>query len=342
MPYKKDEESNMPKVSVIVPVYNVEKYIGRCIESILAQTFTDFELILVDDGSPDKSGTICDEYAKIDSRVRVIHKENGGVSSARNKGLDEARGEWIVFVDSDDWVEEEYLSVFFVHDTRKDGLVLQGMIFDYDTYSKPIIFENRLIAGENFVKEVSACNIMRYGGPCCKLFNNSIIQASNIRFPLDYSYGEDTVFFYQYLVFVNEIRLSSKANYHYIQDSSVSLMRRVHPFSRLNKFVMEGAKYLSVIAVRHNDKNSLLLKNYIEVLYPLMVRSCLNSFRLGCSKSQIMADIQTANLSYGQLLNNHFEGAMWKVRRMMFRLPASISYILFWTINKFKNIFNDY
>ena len=99
----------MPKISVIVPVYNTEKYLNRCIDSILAQTFTDFELLLIDDGSTDCSGKICDEYAAKDSRVRVFHKENGGVSSARNMGLDNAQGEWITFVDSDDWVHEDFL-----------------------------------------------------------------------------------------------------------------------------------------------------------------------------------------------------------------------------------------
>lgn len=95
----------MPRLSVIVPVYKVEKYIYKCVDSILNQTFTDFELILVDDGSPDKCGEICDEYAKKDARVRVIHKENGGQSSARNRGLDIAKGEIIGFVDSDDDIE---------------------------------------------------------------------------------------------------------------------------------------------------------------------------------------------------------------------------------------------
>ena len=99
----------MPQISVIVPVYNAEKYLHRCIDSILAQTFSDFELLLIDDGSKDNSGRICDEYAAKDSRIRVFHKKNGGVSSARNMGLDNAKGDWITFVDSDDWVKQDYL-----------------------------------------------------------------------------------------------------------------------------------------------------------------------------------------------------------------------------------------
>lgn len=103
----------MPTVSVIVPVYKVEMYLPQCIDSILAQTFSDFELILVDDGSPDNCGKICDGYAKKDSRITVIHKENGGLSSARNSGIEwvfkNSNSEWISFIDSDDWVHPQYL-----------------------------------------------------------------------------------------------------------------------------------------------------------------------------------------------------------------------------------------
>ena len=98
-----------PKISVIIPVYNAESTLRRCVDSVLAQTFTDFECLLINDGSKDKSGEICDEYARKDSRVRVFHKENGGVSSARNVGLDNARCEWITFVDSDDYFQQGFL-----------------------------------------------------------------------------------------------------------------------------------------------------------------------------------------------------------------------------------------
>ena len=97
----------MPKLSVIVPVYNTEKYLRECIDSILAQTFTDFELILVNDGSTDGSGAICDEYAKQDERIRVIHQENGGITVARKSGVRVARGEYVTFVDSDDWIDKD-------------------------------------------------------------------------------------------------------------------------------------------------------------------------------------------------------------------------------------------
>lgn len=105
----------MPKISVIVPVYKVEPYIHRCVDSILGQTYSDFELILVDDGSPDNCGKICDEYAEKDSRVHVIHQENGGLSAARNAGIDwsfaNSDSQWLAFIDSDDWVHRDYLKL---------------------------------------------------------------------------------------------------------------------------------------------------------------------------------------------------------------------------------------
>ena len=105
----------MPEISVIVPVYNVEPYIHRCVNSILNQTFSDFELILVDDGSPDDCGRICDEYAGKDSRIHVIHQQNGGLSAARNAGIDwvfaNSDSQWLAFIDSDDWVHQDYLQI---------------------------------------------------------------------------------------------------------------------------------------------------------------------------------------------------------------------------------------
>ncbi len=101
------------KISVIVPVYNVERYLHRCIDSILAQTLKEFELILIDDGTPDRSGAICDEYAARDNRISVIHQANAGVSAARNAGLEVAEGTWATFIDSDDWVAPEYLETIY-------------------------------------------------------------------------------------------------------------------------------------------------------------------------------------------------------------------------------------
>lgn len=121
--------NQLPKVSVIIPVYNVEKYLIECLKSIVNQSYKNLEIILVDDGSPDNSGKICDEYATCDTRIKVIHKENGGVSCARNVGLDLASGEYICFVDPDDWLEYNALELCFTYllITKADLC-----FFDYD------------------------------------------------------------------------------------------------------------------------------------------------------------------------------------------------------------------
>lgn len=102
------------KISVIMPVYRVEEYVGKAIESILGQTFMDFEFLIVDDGTPDRSGEICDEYAKRDSRIQVIHKENGGAPSARNTAIDLAQGKYVYFLDSDDWAEKRCFRICMI------------------------------------------------------------------------------------------------------------------------------------------------------------------------------------------------------------------------------------
>lgn len=110
----------MSQISVIIPVYNVEKFLRRCLKSVINQTMSDLEIILVDDGSNDNSGEICDEYAKNDDRIIVIHKENGGLRSARNKGLDIATGEWITFVDSDDYIDTDMYEMLYSNAIEKE------------------------------------------------------------------------------------------------------------------------------------------------------------------------------------------------------------------------------
>lgn len=122
----------MPTISIIVPIYNVEQWLSRCIDSILSQSFMDFELILVDDGSPDRCGIICDEYAEKDKRIRVIHQKNAKLSAARNAGLDVAQGEWIAFVDSDDWLHKDYLKILLSGAVDDTDLVICSCQITYN------------------------------------------------------------------------------------------------------------------------------------------------------------------------------------------------------------------
>ncbi len=184
-----------PKVSVIVPVYNTEKYLRRCVDSILAQTFPDYELLLIDDGSKDTSGAICDEYAERDSRVRVFHKPNGGVSSARNIGLDNARGRYVTFVDSDDWVEREMLASMALCVAEGSGTVFCGTQ----------ILSGHKGVGFSFKKDEAFPSIEEYlarydirRNPWGILLERDLIERKHIRFNTELVAGEDTIFNMEY------------------------------------------------------------------------------------------------------------------------------------------------
>jgi glycosyltransferase involved in cell wall biosynthesis len=173
-----------PLISVVVPVYKVEQVLHYCIESILRQTYSNFELLLIDDGSPDKSGEICDEYAKKDKRVKVIHKKNEGVSIARNTGFDNAKGEYIVCVDSDDYVDERYLQDFIdVINEYPDAEMIWCGFTTVKDYEKNIIQNVRYDESENLVKtHLSKIMTLRQkwldASPCTKLYlkKSSIIK----------------------------------------------------------------------------------------------------------------------------------------------------------------------
>ncbi|MCM1312359.1 MAG: glycosyltransferase [Bacteroides sp.] len=202
----------MPKISVIVPVYNVEKYLHRCIDSILAQIFTDFELLLVDDGSTDGSGSICDEYAKKDSRVRVFHKANGGVSSARNMGLDHARGEWITFVDSDDWLADSF-SFSMIDDDDEDLIV-----FSYeDTHEDRISYniEEGCWKTAAEIREFMRQNINSFMMKCpwAKFYKRKLI--GNLRFDTNMRVSEDNLFVLNYLSKIQSCKVYEDLMYIY-------------------------------------------------------------------------------------------------------------------------------
>ena len=165
----------MPLVSVIVPVYKAEKYLHKCVDSLLAQTMTDFEVLLINDGSPDRSGAICDEYAAKDSRIRVFHKENGGVSSARNLGILESQGKYITFVDSDDWLSPCYLADFELDivSNFSNFIIIQG-IRQFDPYKRLYIelfsYKNELLDLKKDSDLVDYNLLLRNGCPVAKIF----------------------------------------------------------------------------------------------------------------------------------------------------------------------------
>lgn len=219
-----------PLISIVIPVYKVEKYVGKCIESVIAQTFDDWELLLIDDGSPDSSGDICDHYAETDHRIRVFHIPNGGVSAARNLGIDNARGRWITFIDSDDWVEPEYLADFMKRNPTPKSIVVSGL----KTHTPQRIYESFRYEDHSTVNGVKAsnlivvCDLFRDGGPVNKLFDLNLIKQNNLKFRRDLSFHEDHIFVYSYYLLIENIITSRYCGYHYMyygEQSKDSLSR---------------------------------------------------------------------------------------------------------------------
>jgi len=220
-------------ISVIVPVYNVEPGIGRCIESVMDQSYSDWELILVDDGSPDRSGTICDEYAEKDSRIKVFHKKNEGVSSARNLGIEQAKGEWVVFIDGDDVITTDYLSLVVKHNTH--DIIVFGMATDRYTpdgklyYSTSALLPTTYINTCDKLTEDYTCILksINMESSCCKAYRKEIIDEHNLRFNTDMICFEDFDFVLRYLMMCKGTFCSLPyIAYHYIQEISYNSIQR--------------------------------------------------------------------------------------------------------------------
>lgn len=211
------------KISIIVPIYNVANNLHRCIDNILSQTYMELEVVLVDDGSPDHSGSICDEYAKNDNRIKVIHKLNGGSASARNAGLSVATGDYITFVDGDDWIENDGIEKMMLcaETTGSDIVIADFTIEQSDGCCS--------VSKEGF-SNPDATELMKammtgklHGSNCNKIYRRSLIVANDIHFIDGADYTEDLAFNIKLLTLTNKIVYLPIAYYHYcIYDNSMS------------------------------------------------------------------------------------------------------------------------
>lgn len=217
----------MSKVTIVVPVYNAEQYLSKCINSLTNQTYSDIEIILINDGSNDSSGEICDNAAFTDKRIRVIHKNNQGVSSARNIGIDMALGKFICFVDSDDYIDKNMIEDLYnkIADESSDFVLCGHRSLYSQTGSiiehSPLSFSGS--AKEFFSNIESFIDSESIQGPCGKLFRLSIVNENCINFPAEMSFGEDTMFVYKYLSKCINISTIPKCYYNYVKINQNSL-----------------------------------------------------------------------------------------------------------------------
>ena len=212
------------KVSVIVPVYNVQDYLAKCIESIINQTFEDFELILIDDGSTDSSGKMCDDYALSDKRIKVIHQKNGGLSAARNAGLDIAKGDYVIFVDSDDYIHREMLSVMTAKSIEEHSDLTLCNYYFVDSQGKTIehdsLIEKETLISKDSLFELLSKEWLPAVVPWNKLYRRSIFD--NLRYPVGKRH-EDEFISHRIIEKSEKILLIPQFFYFYLQrDNSLS------------------------------------------------------------------------------------------------------------------------
>lgn len=220
-----------PEISVIVPVYKAEKYLHKCVDSLLAQTFPNFEILLIDDGSPDNSGKYCDEFALKDNRIRVFHKENGGVSSARQFGLDNARGEYVIHADPDDWVETGMLEDLYKKAIEDDADMVICDFWIESDYG--CIYETQYIAEHDSYSIIEGLLGHKIHGSCWnKLVRKSCFE--NVKFPNKLDFCEDL---YVNLLLVHQgfkVCYLNKAFYHYNYLTSEASITRSSKRTLLN------------------------------------------------------------------------------------------------------------
>ncbi|MFA9375900.1 MAG: glycosyltransferase family 2 protein [Lachnotalea sp.] len=251
---KSTQTNNPPLISIIIPIYNCELFINECINSIISQSYTNLQIIFIDDGSTDKSGTICDEFAQLDQRIIVIHQKNSGVSSARNKGLSYANGKYIAFIDSDDYVAIDFIEKLY-HKINFYDIVISGYYRVESTGLTPKIQENIPVTlSHDSLYHYVLCNNFLGGYLWNKLFCTEIIIDHNICFNTSLSIGEDMLWIATYLKYVNQGTYIPEGLYFYRTNSNSALQQSytTHTFSKKNLSNLDSADLIIKVIINED------------------------------------------------------------------------------------------
>ncbi len=318
----------VPKVSVIIPVYNVEAYIDRCVQSILAQSFKDIELILVDDGSSDRSGAICDGYQKADSRVKVFHLPNSGASAARNAGIEAACGQYIMFVDSDDYIDSDMLEAMLAK--NEADIILSGLRFMLPDGRTQQLFEAAdfdRISLHDFIKEYyhRALSPNITNGPYNKLYKKDLIDKHRIRFDETISICEDKLFVDCFLKECMTVSSIKQSYYNYVQYGANTLMRRYNDNAFTAQELEHKAKMELIdradVPERKEQLSKESMRGFMQYIYQIYERSGLDSKGKRekleeCIKNQTFSDLLNRYDDYERKINF----VRFMVKRKMFFL----------------------
>lgn len=263
----------MIDVSIITPVFNAEKYLSKCIESVLGQIVSNWELLLIDDGSTDNSLAICNRFSSTDTRIKVFKQSNQGPSCARNIGLSQALGKWICFLDADDWIDPDFLLKFESKHNDND-LIFQGFQLVYEsgqTESKMIPIKYIDVSKDQLILELLKSNM--FGWTCIKQYRKSIIDKYNIRFDTKYKFREDFLFTMEYCVKCGNISFVEAVGYNYLQLTN-SL---AHSVPSVENFYSMTLKLLEISRpMFYYDE----LGYYLKQIYLQDVHNCIkNSYK---------------------------------------------------------------
>lgn len=262
---------NSPLISVIIPVYNSESTIRECLESLIRQTYTDYEILIVDDGSTDKSLDICKEVSHHSNNIHIFHKENGGSASARNLGLENAKGKWVTFVDSDDWVYPNYLNNYVQHVNDDVDLIIQGFKSNKPLFSDIELSEKKY--SSNFEGNIQdGIPILQkddtFGFLWIKLFNSAIIKKYALRFNENFNLLEDEEFILRYLKHSKKLKAIDEIGYFY----NVPNWKSKYP-TKMNSFELYQSLYESVLCIYKyslNDITTHYLNQFTDTLFELL------------------------------------------------------------------------
>lgn len=309
-------------VSIIIPVYNSEKYLRECLNSVISQTWKNIEIVLVDDGSIDQSASICDKYACKDNRIKVIHKENGGVSSARNQGIEVCTGDYILFVDSDDFLAENYVESFFKYGDINSKIVIEGCTVHETNKTRFYRIKEKQYSKADFSKAISDNELFKHGSPYGKLYISSIIKENHIRFIENIHNYEDLLFFLEYIGHIEFIKLSSEVGYHYNVFNGV-LHSRINNFESelllFDKYVNLTKRYWYVNGIETNTK---------KYLWPLMIR-CIKAMCLFSKLSRTNLSVLWTRFSQYFSLPYYKCGHNERLIAILFKKKLYLSLFLF-------------
>lgn len=311
----------MVDVSVIIPVYNVGKHLRRCLDSIIKQRYPNYEIILVDDGSTDESGKICDEYALHNNKIRVFHQENRGVSEARNKGLNVAKGKYIVFVDSDDEVTENYLWNMMRIDESVD-IVISGVrnIVNMLTHHQ-LQYETKKITNLQTEDILNMSSDKSLNFIYAKRFKKSLIQKHHIQFNPTINLGEDTLFVAEYSLYSNTIQYISNVDYYYYYKYETVTLSSID-----EKYVEKLDMVNEVIANTLEEKyygikDSVEWNNRCFSVYHYMIFFVLqNSQYTYREKNSMLSEILKRKKFkvYRKYLNVYMEDESWIIQKLIY------------------------